>query len=109
MACRDPVVCAVRALGMYLILRYTCKGDDFPDPTKGSEWNEAALWPANNPKKNVSYGQQAKSLSNHFIAHDIITSKKAHSGRVAAACTMDEIGVPSAVRALLPDTKQCSP
>lgn len=99
-ACRDPVLCAVRALGIYWVQRFhpALHNDDFPDPKRGEDWNKAACWPANNPHSNVSYAQQAKALKAHFMAADTISKKITHSGRVGAACTMDEVGAPSTVR-----------
>ena len=101
-ACRAPVLCAVRALGIYWVQRFhpALHDDDFPDPTRGGDWNKTACWPANKPHSNVSYAQQAKALKAHFKAADIISKKITHSGRVASACTMDELGAPQSVRAL---------
>ena len=106
---RLAFMCAVRALAIHLIMRFTVRGDDFPDPDKGGQWNAAALWPANNPLKNISYDQQRKALKGHFLAADIISKKVTHSGRVSAACTMADSGVPHAVSApdLHHDSSHC--
>lgn len=85
-------MCAVRALAMHLVFRFTIRGDDFPDPTKAEEWNNAALWPASDAWKNVTYAQMAKAFKEAFEAAEIFIKKKTHSGRMASACTLDISG-----------------
>jgi hypothetical protein len=44
-AAYDPLRCPIRALGAYLIEKFTIYGHCFPDPRNKEEWQSAAIFP----------------------------------------------------------------
>lgn len=77
-------------------MQHTCRKAPYPSPSSDS-WNKAAIWPANNPGKNVSYDQLAKSNRKHFKDCNIIIPKNLHAYRTAAARDMDDQGMADTV------------
>jgi hypothetical protein len=96
---RDPVVCMQRSLAYHVIHYWTLQGADFPDPRDSQEWYSAALFPAGNPKQNISHDQWYSSLKEVFAELGIDITKVTHAFRVGGARWLDECGVDDQVGA----------
>lgn len=69
----------------------TCRG-------KNKQWLKAALWPANNMEKNITYEQQCANLKKMYGELGIYMAKLTHAGRVAGANDLDACGIDDKVR-----------
>jgi hypothetical protein len=98
MACRNPLVCAQRAMAVHLMHKYTILRTLFPDPNDKATWNTTPLFPGpKDPTRNITYQQQYQSIKSALTNSNIAIKKVTHAFRVGGARRMDELGIDDSV------------
>jgi hypothetical protein len=91
---RDPALCPHGSLGQHLVNRFTIMAEPFPDPHDFDKWVKTPVWPANNPRENLSYTTQAMAIKRYVRDEmGIHVRKVTHIFRVLATRNLDEEGI----------------
>jgi hypothetical protein len=72
---RDVEVCAVGALAIYLFWRFHVVGEAFPDLRDRRSWHDIHVLDGKDPKKEISYSPQARSLKKAMEVCDVQSAK----------------------------------
>lgn len=92
---KDPLLCAQGALGRWLIMRFTIKGEPVPDFTT-SDWANSLIWPSQ-LGGGLTYAGHAARVKQVNQAVGVAKDKVTHGPRVFAARWADAQGLDDAV------------
>jgi hypothetical protein len=87
-----PELCPHGALARWLCVRFTIGGEAFPMPGEPA-WLATAMWPAHDPRHNITYDAQAKAVKAYLLERNIFISKVTHAFRIYGARVLDEAGI----------------
>ncbi|KAJ5904866.1 short-chain dehydrogenase [Penicillium subrubescens] len=92
---RDPVLCPLASLALYLFWRFDMAGEPPPDFNSRRSWYRRRLIPGKQQEQNsLSYETQALWIRRAFAEAGIHSSKVTHTMRGASARIADAQGIP---------------
>jgi hypothetical protein len=92
---RDPVLCPLASLALYLFWRFDVAGEEPPDFNCRRSWYRRRLIPGKQQEQNsLSYETQALWIRRAFAEAGIHSSKVTHTMRGASARIADAQGIP---------------
>lgn len=92
---RDPVLCPLASLALYLLWRFDVAGEPPPDFHSRKSWYHRRLIPGKQQEQNsLSYETQALWVRRAFAEAGIHSSKVTHTMRGASARIADAQGIP---------------
>ena len=92
---KDPKLCVLGAMALYLFSRFHIDGEPFPNFSKPEEWYNIKLLKSGSDRtRSISYKTQYEAIGAAFDACGIFSKAKTHAGRGSSVRMAELLGVP---------------